>query len=75
MSVRVVVSEGESVAVAIRRLKQRVQDGGIYDEMMIHAHFESHRAKRRLKRLLSRQRNWDRVAWQSHELAVDEFAQ
>jgi ribosomal protein S21 len=75
MSVRVVVSEGASVAVALRRLKQRMQDGGVFDEMMIHLCFESHRAKRRLKGALAKQRARDRAAWERFGLAVDDYAQ
>ena len=75
MSLRVVVSEGESVAVALRRLKQKMQDGGVFDEMMIHAYFESHQAKRRMKRALARQRRRDRVAWERLGLAVEDYAQ
>jgi ribosomal protein S21 len=75
MSVRVVVRDGESVAVAFRRLKQRMQDGGVFDEMMIHACFESHRAKRRLKRALAKQRGRDRAAWERFGLAVGDYAQ
>lgn len=70
MSVRVVVGDGETVANALRRLKQRMQDGGVFDEMMIHAHFESHRAKRRLKMALAKQRAQDRAAWERLGLAV-----
>ena len=75
MSVRVIVSESESVAVAFRRLKQRMQEGGVFDDMMIHLSFESHRAKRRLKRALAGQRARDRAAWERLGLTVQYYAQ
>jgi ribosomal protein S21 len=75
MSVWIVVSEDTSVAVALRRLKQRMQDGGVFDEMMIHHCFESHRAKRKLKEALAKQRAGDRAAWERFGLAVDDYAQ
>jgi ribosomal protein S21 len=68
MNVRVVVREGEAIQNALRRLKQALQDARVFDEIMIHADFESHRAKRRLKRILAKQRAqdwafWERLRW------------
>jgi ribosomal protein S21 len=75
MGLRVVVGEGEVVARAYRRLAQRMVDGGVFDEMRLAHRFESQRAKRRLKQALKRERAQDRAAWESHGIAVPDFAQ
>jgi ribosomal protein S21 len=59
MNVRVTVKKGESIKNALLRLKQEMQDASVFDEIMIHRDFESHRAKRRLKTNLARQRALD----------------
>jgi ribosomal protein S21 len=75
MNARVVVGEGEAVRVALIRLKHRMGDGGVFTEMMIHSRFESHGAKRRLKRILARQRRRDREAWEKLGFALPDCAQ
>ena len=64
MGIRVVVEEGESIKDALNRLYREMQDAWVYEEMMIHADFESHGAKRRLKRRLAKQRQQDWEIWE-----------
>jgi ribosomal protein S21 len=64
MGVRVVVSEGESIKQALARLRREMQDACVFDELMIHADFDSHGTKRRLKQRLAKQRSQDLVIWE-----------
>ena len=61
MGIRIVVTDGESIKQSLGRLHREMDAACVFEELMIHADFESHAAKRRLKQRLAKQRERERV--------------